>query len=145
LPQKPGRAAALERIARATGGCERLNLADIWKDIPKKPQWIGLAPYLLIAAVVIFLLEVVERRTSLLSIRWKPLRLPRAAGRALKRVLPAGKGRRKSAADAPPTLPPASAPQTPAASPAVAEKVEGQEMHDAFAQARQRAGKRTGR
>jgi len=144
-PQRPGRAAALERIARATGGCERLNLADIWNDIPKKPQWISLAPYLLIAAVVIFLFEVIERRTSLLSIRWKPLRLPRAAGRALKRVLPARKGRGKPAVDAPPTRSPESAHTTPAESPAVAEKVEGQEMYDALAQARQRAGKRTGR
>ena len=37
LPQKPGRGvAALEQLAKATGGCERSNLADVWKDIPKK-------------------------------------------------------------------------------------------------------------
>ncbi len=76
LPQQPGRGvAALEQLAKSTGGCARLNLGSIWKDIPKTPRLISLAPYLLLAAVVVFLLEVVQRRTGLLSVRWKPFGL----------------------------------------------------------------------
>jgi hypothetical protein len=72
LPQKSGRgAASLDQMAKATGGCERLNLGEIWKAIPRKPQWISLAPYLLLASVVVFLLEVLQRRTGLLSVRWQ--------------------------------------------------------------------------
>ena len=65
--------AELENLAKATGGCQRLNLGDVWRDIPKKLRLISLTPYLLLAAVVIFLLEVVQRRTGLLSVGWKPL------------------------------------------------------------------------
>jgi hypothetical protein len=67
----------LERLARATGGVERLNLADVWKDIPRQPRFVSAAPYLLLAAVIVFLLEVTERRTVLLSSFWFRLRLPR--------------------------------------------------------------------
>ena len=71
----------LEQVARSTGGCERLNLGEVWKDVPKRPRLVPLAPYLLLAAVTAFLLEVVQRRTGFLSIRWRlPGRLrPKAA------------------------------------------------------------------
>jgi hypothetical protein len=72
LPQRAGKGvAALEQLAKSTGGCQRLNLGDIWRDVPRRPRLISLTPYLLLAAVVVFLLEVVQRRTGLLSIRWK--------------------------------------------------------------------------
>jgi hypothetical protein len=75
-PQKPGRGlSSLEFLAKTTGGCQRLNLADVWNDLPKKPRQILLTPYLLLAAVVVFLLEVLQRRTGILSIRWKALRV----------------------------------------------------------------------
>ncbi len=39
LPQTPGRGvSALEQLAVSTGGCERLNLGDIWSAIPRKPS-----------------------------------------------------------------------------------------------------------
>ncbi|MFW5693329.1 MAG: VWA domain-containing protein, partial [Thermoguttaceae bacterium] len=48
VPQRPGRGPeALERLARSTGGAARVDLADIWNDIPRAPQWVPLAPYLL--------------------------------------------------------------------------------------------------
>ena len=51
--QSRGKApAALERLAKATGGCERLNLGEVWRDIPRTPRRVALAPYLLLAAVV---------------------------------------------------------------------------------------------
>jgi hypothetical protein len=56
---------------------ERLNLADIWKGIPRQPRFISAAPYLLLAAVVLFLLEVIERRTGLFSSFWFRLKLSR--------------------------------------------------------------------
>ncbi len=58
---------ALERLARSTGGKERIELTNIWKDIPRHPRLIPLASWLLVLAVVIFLLEVAERLTGLLS------------------------------------------------------------------------------
>jgi hypothetical protein len=76
-------ARALDRLARATGGSERLDLASVWKDIPRRPRLMSAAPYLLLAAVVIFLLEVVERRMGLLSARWLS-----AMGRWFPRLLP---------------------------------------------------------
>jgi hypothetical protein len=59
--------AALERLARATGGKERLDLAGLWAEFPRQPRLVELAPWLLLAAVVLLLLEVLERRTVLLT------------------------------------------------------------------------------
>lgn len=57
----------LDRLARATGGKERLELATVWADLERRPRLIPAASWLILAAVVLFLLEVLERRTSLLS------------------------------------------------------------------------------
>jgi Mg-chelatase subunit ChlD len=59
--------AALERLARATGGVERVELSGAWKDLPRRPRVYPLAPWLLLAACVGLLLEVLERRTGLVS------------------------------------------------------------------------------
>lgn len=59
--------AALERIARATGGRERVSVADIWRDMPRRPRHVPLRPWLALAAIFVLLLEVLERRTRLLS------------------------------------------------------------------------------
>jgi hypothetical protein len=68
-PAEPGQGLRLlERLGRITGGTERINLAAIWGELPAKPRLIELAPWLLIAAIVLFLVEVLERRTWLLSI-----------------------------------------------------------------------------
>ncbi|MFQ3649622.1 MAG: VWA domain-containing protein, partial [Gemmataceae bacterium] len=58
---------ALERLARATGGIERLALGDVWRDLPRPFQQVPLARWLLLAAVALWLLEVLDRRTSVLS------------------------------------------------------------------------------
>lgn len=57
----------LERIARATSGVERVELAGVWRDLPRQVQMIPIARWLLLAAVVLWLIEVLERRTSVLS------------------------------------------------------------------------------
>lgn len=65
--KKTDGAANLEKMAKATGGRERLEVADIWNDIPRHPILVELAPWLLLFAVLLLLLEVLERRTSLIS------------------------------------------------------------------------------
>jgi Mg-chelatase subunit ChlD len=57
----------LERLARVTQGRERIDLGGIWKDLPKQPRLIEISPWLLMLAIVLFLIEVLERRTGLLS------------------------------------------------------------------------------
>ena len=57
----------LERMARATGGVERIALAGIWGDLPRQVQMLPVARWLLLAAVVLLLFEVMDRRTSVLS------------------------------------------------------------------------------
>ncbi len=57
----------LERLARATGGKERLELPSIWKELPRRPRLVPIAPWLLGAALLVLLLEVLERRTGLLA------------------------------------------------------------------------------
>jgi hypothetical protein len=63
---------SLVRLAKITGGKERIDLAGIWADLPKQAQMIALSKWLLLAAIVLLLLEVLERRTGLLSgTEWK--------------------------------------------------------------------------
>jgi Mg-chelatase subunit ChlD len=67
-PQVDGRGeTTLRRMARATGGKDRLDLASIWGDLSRRPRLVELGPWLLIAAIVLLLLEVLERRTGVFS------------------------------------------------------------------------------
>jgi hypothetical protein len=67
-PDQPGRgAAALAQIATTTGGKAREEIPKIWGDLPVKPRYVELAPWLLVAGTVLFLLEVLERRTGWVS------------------------------------------------------------------------------
>jgi Mg-chelatase subunit ChlD len=67
-PDQPGRGAAtLAQIATTTGGKERIELSKIWDELPVKSRYVELAPWLLVAAAVLFLLEVLERRTGWVS------------------------------------------------------------------------------
>ncbi len=81
-PAEKGRGqATLEHLARASGGKERLELASIWKELPRHVRLVPLAPWLLSIALVLLLLEVFERRSGLLSRRGRrtdeSLRQPR--------------------------------------------------------------------
>ena len=67
-PDQPGRgAAALAQIATTTGGKDRVEIPKIWSELPVKSRYVELAPWLLVAAAVLFLLEVFERRTGWVS------------------------------------------------------------------------------
>jgi hypothetical protein len=84
--------AALERLALATGGKERLELAGLWKDLPRRPRVLSLGRWLLGLAVALLLLEVLERRTGLLTRRrrlaWEGGGEPAVARRGLFRRRP---------------------------------------------------------
>jgi Mg-chelatase subunit ChlD len=67
-PDQPGRGAAtLAQIATTTGGKAREEIPKIWGDLPVKSRYVELAPWLLVAGTILFLLEVLERRTGWLS------------------------------------------------------------------------------
>jgi Mg-chelatase subunit ChlD len=158
LPQKPGQgAAALEQLAKATGGSERLNLSEVWRNIPRRPRHVAMAPYLLLTAVVLLLLEVFERRTRLLAVagklllRVRPFRRARSTKtRAAESPALAPKGgtlpRRPSPAEEPPPLEkPAKPKKAQPSKQAAAEKPGDAGMDDAMSQAQQRARRRTQR
>jgi Mg-chelatase subunit ChlD len=64
-PDQPGRGAtALARISATTGGDERIEISKIWRKLPLKTRYVALAPWLLVLATLLFLMEVFERRTG---------------------------------------------------------------------------------
>lgn len=92
LPEHDG-AKTLAALARASGGRHRVDLAGTWGELPETPRYRPVAPWLLVAAACLLLLEVLERRagTGALARRLAPrlallrsrrfLRLPRRRGR----------------------------------------------------------------
>ena len=79
-PADPERGATtLEHLARATGGARRVDLGGMWKALPALPRRVALAPWLLLAAVVLFLAEVLERRTGVFAAALGAVRFRRKA------------------------------------------------------------------
>jgi Mg-chelatase subunit ChlD len=157
-PTQPDRGAVtLERLARATGGKERVELASIWQDLPRQVRQIPVGKWLVVLAVLCVLLEVFERRTLILSGLLR--RRKKATSEPVRREVerPAARGK----APVPATLPPVPAakertapagkpkePEPARAAPAEApaavvkqEEVTG--LTDALRKARQRARGRT--
>jgi Mg-chelatase subunit ChlD len=67
-PDQPGRGAAtLAQIATTTGGRERIEIPKIWGELPVKSRYVELAPWLLVLGTILFLLEILERRTGWVS------------------------------------------------------------------------------
>jgi hypothetical protein len=58
---------ALLQMSRASGGVERQDMAEVWADLPYRSQYIPLAPWLLMTALLVFLLEILERRSGAVS------------------------------------------------------------------------------
>ncbi len=68
-PEQSGRGrSALEKLSALTGGEQRVDLAAIWETLPKRRRFIELAPWLILAAAVAFLLEILQRRTGTLRL-----------------------------------------------------------------------------
>ena len=130
--------ATMERLAKATGGKQRINLGEIWDDLPRHPRLISLQPWLLIAALLLLLLETLERRTGLLSTR---------RGRRLVESISQRISRKERAVDQA-AVPPSEEAVKPSA-PEESDKPEVPSDRDrmlgALSQARRRASGRTGR
>jgi Mg-chelatase subunit ChlD len=78
---------SLEKLARATGGKERVDVSTVWQDMPHLPRSISLSRWLLSTVLVLLLLEVLERRTGLLRApRWLRLRRAVAEGTTERRA-----------------------------------------------------------
>jgi hypothetical protein len=112
------------------------------------------APYLLLAAVVIFLLEVIERRMGLLSARWLstmvtwyPRLLPRVVTERVRSWTAFAQRAGTSKAPAKPPVKPAQAAEPAAAAhePPAQQETPADGMLDALSHAQQRARKRTER
>src|SRR6185312_16030601 len=160
-PEQPGRgAAALTQIASTSGGKERIEIPSTWAELQVKPRYIEIVPWLLVAAVVLFLTEVFERRTGWISRlfnRQQPAvakvasetedepatREPEPAVKRLVR-------KRKQKTAAPTTAPAATArqdskPEKPSAPAAPVQPTSTDSNLDALRKARERADRRTGR
>lgn len=88
-PAAPGEGRALlERLARATGGVERITVDDIWSDLPRRNRSIPLRMWLTLAAIVVLVFEVLERRMRILG-AMEPLTLGTPASGRLARRRPA--------------------------------------------------------
>jgi Mg-chelatase subunit ChlD len=135
---------ALEHLARATDGRERANLASIWKDLPRRPRMLDMAPWLLGIALLTLLLEVLERRTGLLSLRgFKKLRLPTRVAEPSPAVVLKKKSEAPAVAVWKGALKreKADAPKRPEGTPVATEVEPG--MDDALVRARRQASART--
>jgi Mg-chelatase subunit ChlD len=63
-PRRKDAVMELQRLCSRTGGRERSNLSGIWQELPVIVRLKPLTPYLLMAAIILLLLEVLERRTA---------------------------------------------------------------------------------
>ncbi|HET7623942.1 MAG TPA: VWA domain-containing protein [Verrucomicrobiae bacterium] len=158
-PDQPGRGAAtLAQIAMTSGGKERIEIPQTWADLQSRPRYVELTPWLLVAAVILFLLEIFERRTGWIS-RWftrapaaiqaqneseeEPATAPRATGNFWNRFLAKRKSRSKlSVAPAAKTKSETTAKSS---GPKTEEIPKADSNLDAFKKARERAERRTNR
>jgi hypothetical protein len=123
-------------LARSTGGKEQMDVSDIWKDLPSKSRVVSLSPWLIVSAVVLFLLEIFQRRTGLLSaLKWditfaKAIKMPRTA---------------KAHRTARPLAPEPAKADAASSTPKAPDAEDRQELFDALSRAQQQAMSRTKR
>jgi len=98
-PNEPAQGlTTMKGLARATGGQERVGMANIWASLPEQDRFQDLTSWLLLAAIVMLLLEVLQMRTQLVSSGFTRLarignrlrrRAPASAEKAVvKRIVP---------------------------------------------------------
>lgn len=73
----------MQALAAISGGGEIIDLSEIWRKMPPKIQFRSLSELLLVLALCLFLLEVAERRLSLVSIAISLIRRNKEAGKKL--------------------------------------------------------------
>lgn len=141
---------ALKRLAAATAGRERLQLADIWADLPASPRHHPLAVWLILAAILVLLLEVLQRRTSAFSRRQPPSASadgsPTPRSERQRFAFPRRSRRSPHSPPPPATSPPTAAgpPPPPPATPHPDTPAADSSTLDALRRARQRANSRLG-
>lgn len=135
---------ALAQLAAVTGGKERVDLAGIWKDLPRTTRYYDLMPVLVILAALGFLVEIFERRTGLIYLKRQS---PVVAGEEPetgawgKKLL----ARIRPAKAAPPATTPADAPGPPSPAPPAEKETKTQPESatlSALRQARRKASER---
>lgn len=57
----------LKQLARYSNGKQRVRLDNIWEDIPRKPQFIEFGHWFALAALVLFLTAILQRRTGIFA------------------------------------------------------------------------------
>jgi uncharacterized membrane protein len=145
----------LARLAAATSGIERLDIPAVWEALPKLPRRIDLSPFILSAALLMFLLEVLERRTGAVALvlsagrvrrptviedEPKPVKKPARRAGSNQKPRPQKPAKTPAEASAPPAVEEPSAAASASSSP----EPTGSVM-DALTQARRRAEDRTRR
>ncbi len=84
-------AALLAELAEATGGRSLADVTDVWSRLPRGRRSVPLAPYAYLAAALLFLVEIFERRTGwIASRRHGGPRSPDRAGPESDAPAPAG-------------------------------------------------------
>ncbi len=114
---------SIKQLCMLSGGKERLNLADIWNELPTKQKLRSISQWLLVAALIVLLLEVLERRTGIIFKRYAVKFRKTASSTATARTsgIKPGKKRRKRSKIAPEKViqpKPESSPETPEEKPA---------------------------
>ena len=160
-PDQPGRGAAtLAQIAATTGGRERIEIPKIWGELPVKSRYVALAPWLLVFVTILFLLEVLERRTGWLfrlfahpvpavqtAATEEPSTIPAPTAPAGKPFYPWLIRKRRQSAAAPVTAPAKSAPTnlsgTNVPTPSPAKPAVDESVVDTLRKARERAKRRS--
>ncbi len=145
-PGRKGAGSELQRICLRTGGRERSNLTGIWKDLPVRVRTKPLTPYLLLAAIVLLLLEVLERRTAFSAKMINLLSLARLSAKREKQVKvePEKQIKTESSEPVAPVEKPV-ARREKKKTPTVSDKEEAEQdnEHSALVSALRKAGKRT--
>jgi Mg-chelatase subunit ChlD len=134
---------ALVRLARVTGGRQRLRPETIWDEIVRTPRPRELASLLYLLAVTLLLTEVLERRTSVLSrllqsLQWKVLELQEAKAHQVEAAVKGETATHQVRPEAgqQPVTKQGESPEPPVEP--------GRDLIDALSKARSRARKRTG-
>jgi len=104
----------LAALARATGGEMRLDLASVWKTLPKRPRYIEFAQWLVLAALLVFLAEILERRTGLIGGRKQQVATAGSAAEGQTKRWRPGRQAEKKTKEHKPTRKPAKAKPDPA-------------------------------
>jgi len=55
----------LANLAAISGGAERIDLSGVFQNPPRSPRMVHLLPWLMLAAIILSLMEIAERRLSL--------------------------------------------------------------------------------